>query len=250
MQVKLIGVGGSPIEGGPCLGRQLWILLRHEENIEAEVGVEHEGAAVVSVVAHEEVGHGRLGRSGFQRGMGIDDAGRGEEAGIGNSPDAGVAVIVGNILEQPVDGVVKVGAVVDVLFGFFVVDVRAHLDERALGHVAAAHVLVDENVSRLVEVGRGTELRAVEVDAIWRNAIRSAIDQERVGVRSVLGNVDSGEEADAVAHGDTVFIFRVMRFGVEFGRGVGASLGEKRCDREKSKENYGFSRQHARSWAV
>jgi len=59
---------------------------------------------VVGVVAHEEVGHGRLRGRGFQRGMRVDDAGGGEESGIRNSPDSGIAIVVGHVLEQPVDG--------------------------------------------------------------------------------------------------------------------------------------------------
>ncbi len=56
----------------------------------------------------------------------------------------------------------------------------------ALRHVATAYVLEDEDVSRLVEIGRRTELRAVEVDAVRGNAVRRAIDQERVRMRSSL----------------------------------------------------------------
>ncbi len=89
-----------------------------------------------------------------------------KESRIGNAPDAGIAVVVRHILQQPVDGVVKIAGVVHVLLGFLVVDVRTHLDKCTLRHVAAAHILEDENVSRLVEVGRGPELLAVQIHAI------------------------------------------------------------------------------------
>ena len=206
--------------------RKLRIVLGLEENVEAEIGVEHECAAVIGVVAHEEVGHGSLRRRGFQRGMRVDDAGGSVEAGIGNSPDSGVAVVVGHVLEQPVDGVVEVGAVVDVLFRLLVVDVGTHLDECSFGHVAAADILIDEDVSGFVEVGRRAELGAIEIDAVRADAVGRAVDQERVGMRSVLGHIDGGEQMDAVAHGDAVFVFRVVFFDVEL-RSVGAVLGPK-----------------------
>ena len=197
-----------------------------KNTVEAEVRGEHERAAVVGVVAHEEVGHRSLRRGGLQRGMRVDDAGRSEESRIRDSPDSGVAVVVRHILEQPVDGVVEIAAVVNILLRLLVVDVRTHFDELALRHVAAAHVLKNEDVSRLVEVGRGAELRAVQVDTVGADAIGRAVDQERVGVRTVFGDVDGCEQVNAVAHRDSVFIFRVVLFDVEVRR-LGAGLSQQ-----------------------
>ena len=114
--------------------------------------------------------------------MRIDDAGRSEKSGIGNAPDPGISIVVGHILEKPIDGVVKVAAIVDVLIRLLVVDVRTHLDELAFRHVSPADVLKNKDVSRLVEIGRGPELRAVQVDAVRPDAVRRAIDQKRVRV--------------------------------------------------------------------
>ena len=161
VQIKLVTVFGAVVEGHGSLRRELRIFLRLERTIESEIRVQHERAAVVGVIAHEEIGHGSLRGSRFQSRMRVDDAGGSEEAGIRNSPDARVPIVVGHILEQPVDGVVEIAGVVDVLLGFLVVEVRAHFDELAFRHVTAADILKDENVSRLVELGSGSQRAAI-----------------------------------------------------------------------------------------
>ena len=82
-----------------------------EENIKAEVCRQHEASAVIGIVTHEEVGHGRLRRGRLQRRMGIDDAGRRVEAGIGDSPNTNLSIVVGDMLQQKLDGVIHVGTV-------------------------------------------------------------------------------------------------------------------------------------------
>ena len=73
------------------------------------------------------------------------------------------AVVVRHVLDQPVDGVVGVGALVDVgraaLLGD---DVRPHVDELALRHPAAAHVLVGEDVAVLAEERRRAQVGLYE----------------------------------------------------------------------------------------
>ena len=97
---------------------------------------------------------GRLGRGGLERGMRVDHAGGGVEAGIGDAPHADLAVVVGDVLDQPLDGVVGVGAFVGVLRAALDGAVRRHVDELAFGHVAAADVLVDEDVTPLCRTAR------------------------------------------------------------------------------------------------
>ena len=63
---------------------------------------------MVPVVADEPVGDRRLRRGRLERGVGVDHAGGGVEAGIGDAPHADLAVVVGHVLDQPVDGVVGV----------------------------------------------------------------------------------------------------------------------------------------------
>ena len=45
-----------------------------EEVIDAEIGLQHECAAMIGIVAHEQIGHGRFRRSRFERRVRINDA--------------------------------------------------------------------------------------------------------------------------------------------------------------------------------
>ena len=186
--------------------------------VETEIRRQHESAAVIRVISHEEIGHRSLRRRRLQRWVRIDDARRGKESGIRDSPDAGIAVIVRNVLEQPVDRVVEIAAVVHILLGFLVVDVRPHLDERSLRHITPSDILKDENVSRFIEFGGRPKLRSVKVDAVGADAVRSAIDQKWIRARSVLRNIHRGEEVNAVPHRDPVFVLGVVLFYVELRR--------------------------------
>ena len=86
-----------------------------EAGVEPEVRAEHERAVVIDVVAHVVVGGRRLRRRRLQRRMRVDDARRDVEAGLRDADHAGAAVVVRDVLQQPLDGVVGVGALVDVL---------------------------------------------------------------------------------------------------------------------------------------
>ncbi len=156
--------------------------------------------------------------------MRVDDAGRGEKSRIRNAPYAGVSVVVGHVLEQPVDAVVEIAGVVHILLGSLIVDVRPHLDECTFRHITPAHILEDENVSRLVEVRRRAELLTELIHSIRTHAVRGSIDQKRVGAGTILGHVYRGEEAHAIAHGDSVLVLGVVFLGIVLRR-LGLALG-------------------------
>ena len=123
--------------------------------------------------------------------------------------DADVAVVVRHVLDEPVDRVVGVAGLVDV-FALLRRIVGADVDELPLGHVTAAHVLKDEDVARLVVERRLAEPGPVLVFAIRSHAVGRARHQHRVFLRLIFRDVDGGEELDAVAHRDLVFVLRVM----------------------------------------
>ena len=83
--------------------------------------------------------------------MGVDDAGRRVEPRIRDAPKADAPVVARHVLQQPFDRVVGVRALVDVRVPFRRVDVRAHLDEIALGEIPAAHILKHEDVPGAIE---------------------------------------------------------------------------------------------------
>ena len=243
LEEPLVAVVRAVLERHPLarLGRR--VVLRAERTVERKVRRQHERAAVVGVVAlAEQINHRRLGRGGLDGGVRVDDARRRVEARIRDAPDADASVVVGDVVDQPIDGVVHVRARIDIGGRFLLVEVRGHLDEFALGLEAPAHVLVDEDVARLVEILGGSEVArgrremvlAVGVLAVARvgdaHAVGRADHQERVRLRLVLGHVDGGEEFHAVAHGDAVFVLRVMLAHVE-GRFVRFFLGRRRGGR-------------------
>ena len=219
-QEELVAVLRAVIEPPFPALRQRGILLRPEENVEPEVRVQHERAAVIRVIAEKEVGHGRFGRSGLDRRMRIDDARRSVKPGIRNAPDAHLAVIVGDILQQPVHRVVHVAAVVHVVLRFFVVNVRPHFQERAFRHVASAHVLKNENVPRALEFVRRPQRLPIIVHAVGPHAIGRALHQKWISARLVLRDVHRGKEQLAVAHRDAELVLRVVLANVKFRRRV------------------------------
>jgi hypothetical protein len=173
--------------------------------------VEHvrqvERAVVVKVVSDEPVGDGRLRRDGLDGRMRVDHRHRRVEAGIGDSPDADVSVVVRDVLHHPVDGVPGVARFIDILRSLLGGDVGTHVDELALAHEASADILVNKDVLRArVKKFRGAEMLGILIFAVGRHGVRRAVEHHWIGVRSrrVLGHVDGGEEACAIAHGNAV----------------------------------------------
>src|SRR5215467_1483489 len=122
------------------------------------------------------------------------------------------------MLQQEFDGVIHIRAVVHVLGGFLVVDMRVHLQEIAFGHIPAAHVLIHNDVLGLFKFIRWANLLFVLIFAVGSNAVGSAVNQNRIGLRSVLGHIDGSKELLAVAHRNAVFVLGVMGLYVVFFR--------------------------------
>src|SRR5208283_3722136 len=118
--------------------------------------------------------------------------------------------------QQELDAVVGIAAFIHVLGGLFHIDVGVHLLEFALGEIAAAHVLIDEDIAGLFELIGGAEVFLVLVFSVGGHAVRRAVHQERIGLRRVFGNIDGGEEFLPVAHGDAVLELGVVRPDVVF----------------------------------
>ena len=207
-----------------CTERYLSLIHIFEESIKAEVGVEHEGSAVIAIVAHKQISHRRLRGGGLERGVGVDHAGGGVEAGIGDAHDAGLAVVAGHVVEKEFERVVHVGTVVDIFGRFFYIDVRAHLDEGASGHVAAADILVHKDIAGFLKFIRWAEALRILVFAVRGDVVRRPGNEEGVCLAAVLRHVDGSEEMHAVAHGDAVLVFRVVGLDIVLFRRGGRGL--------------------------
>src|SRR2546422_4576449 len=77
--------------------------------------------------------------------MRVDHPPDGLRSRIGDAPLAGAPVVIRNILEQPLDGVVDIAAFVSVGRTALVWLDGSHYDKIALGLELASHVLVDKD---------------------------------------------------------------------------------------------------------
>src|SRR5262249_43632156 len=105
------------------------------------------------VIADKPIAHGSLGRNRFQRGVTVDGSRRSIEPWIGNSPNSDPAIVVGEILNEPVDGVVGIRAFIDVLGPVLLRQMWAYVHELAFGIVASTDILKDEDVAFFIEPG-------------------------------------------------------------------------------------------------
>ncbi len=219
LQEEVVAVGGAVVEFGARLRRRRRVRRFGEGGVEIEVRGQHEGAAVVGVVAHVQVGDRRLRRGGLDRRVRIDDAGRRVEARIADAVEAHLAVVVRDVLQQPGHGVVHVLAL-DALarraLAVVCTAVRRHFLPLPFRHVAPAHVLLHEDVAGFLEFARRADRLRHPVDAVAQRvlgihagAVGRALHQEGVALRPVLRHVDDREQLHAVAHRDAVFVLGV-----------------------------------------
>ena len=181
--------------------------------------------------------------------MGVDHGGGGEEAWLGDAPDADLASVAGDVFDEPIDGVVGVGAFVGVLRGFLDGLLRTGDGDIAFTHVAAADVLVDEDEFFAGEERRGTEVGGELVFTVGGAIVGRALHEDGIffAFHDFFGNVDGGEEFDAVAHGDFVLVLGVVFADVLHGHFGGDSwdLGEEEdCAGEREEERPNPSRGH------
>ena len=152
--------------------------------------------------------------------MRVDHSHRRVEAGIGDAPLPRLAVVVGDVLHQPVDRVVGVAAFVDVFRAVLYGHVRTHVDELALRTHASANILVGEDEQVFGELTRRPDAGLVGIHAIGPHAVGSAEEHDRVRLRDVLGSVHGCEEPHAIPHRDHVLVLGVVRldpYGVLLG---------------------------------
>ena len=122
-----------------------------------------EGSVVEPVVAAPAIDHGVHGDGDLEGWVRVDEGGQGGEAVVGDAYNSHLAVGLGDVLDEPVDGVVGVGGVVDGGWVEGAVEGAVH-DVIALGAVLAADVLDDADVAT-VDDDVGGVVVAVEAAA-------------------------------------------------------------------------------------
>ena len=94
--------------------------------------------------------------------------------------------MVRNVLEQPIDCVRCIRALVEIGRGLFVHDVRRDLLKSPLGKKPTADVLVDKDVTGLHEVFTRTKRRWVSVCTIRSTRIGRTLHQDWIAACRVL----------------------------------------------------------------
>ena len=222
VEKELVGVGHAVLERRllGIVGRRRPGLAEAAEETEGQLQVE--GAVAVHVVAAEPVGDRRLRRHRLECRVRVDGAGRGIEARVGDAPLADPAVVERNMAQQPLDAVEGVAALVDVLRPVLERLVRPHVYEFAFRHVAAAHVLKNEDEALFLVLGAGCEHGLVLVGTVGSHRIGGALQQHRIGPgrAGLHRGVDRGEQQLAVARRNPVLELAVVLADV-----VGALFG-------------------------
>ena len=170
--------------------------------------------------------------------MGMDERHEGQKAVVGDAENADLAVGFGNVVDQPVDGVVGVGGFVDGGGILRPVDGAVH-HVVALGAVFAADVLDDADVAALdddvgrvvVAVENRAEVGALEVRGEFVGAVGRAREQDW-RARCAFRHQDDRVQPDAVAHGDHDFAACVVEAAggrLQFRRRLAGIVGIERA---------------------
>src|ERR1051325_3336148 len=157
--------------------------------------------------------------------MRIRHSGRDIKSWIGDPVNTGFAVIVGNIFQQPINGVVGVRALVHILGTFFCVFVRRHFDKSTVALKSPTHILINKNETIGYKARSRSEVLRIIVCSIGSNAVRRTFDEKGIRFcwRSTLRDINRGEKLRAIPHGNTKFELRVR--GTNGGNGFRVLLG-------------------------
>src|SRR5262249_5825537 len=161
------------------------------------------------VVPDEPIRNRGLRGDGLESRMGMDDAGGNVESGIRYPHHACTTVVARYVLDQPVDRIPRVGALVDILRTALLIDMRPHVRKLPLRHESPAHVLVNEDVPFVRKLRSRTDGIRIVVRTVRRNAVGRSFNQERIRFGSVFWDVYVGEELNAISHRDQDFTLGV-----------------------------------------
>ena len=185
------------------------VCLHHRHVLEPVT--EAECSIVVEVVAKEHVDGGRLGGNSPEGRMGVEHRHRREPAIVTDAKHPDPAVVSCHVFQQPVDGVLGVGRLVD-RFGVVLGAGRAGHDELPFGLVAAADVLKDKHVPIIDQV---SEVTAKVPLCPVVDPVGSAEQKDRQGSLALFGNMDLGVQFHPVPHRHHDLGVREARVGLK-----------------------------------
>ena len=150
-------------------------------------------SVVMPVIAQEPVGDRGLRGDGLERRVGARDRRGGVKTWVGDAENPDAPVVALDVLDEPVDRIVRIGRFIDVGGAWRPGQLRPDVLEGALAHVAAAHVLEHQDVPVLEHVAKGADLARELVHPGGLGVVRSAVDEDGVGPARVLRYVDRRE---------------------------------------------------------
>ena len=189
------------------------------------------------VIADEHILGRRLRGDRFQRRVRIDGRDRGGPAAVGHAEHADLAIIVGQIFDQPVDAVIGVGGFVDAVR--FCLE-RTQVHKLAPRSKPAADVLKDEDIFVFGQFGITACLAEAAFDALFREPIGRPRHQDGELADMALGAPDLRVQADAVAHRNHHILRFISRKTRWRGNGLaGRRLNDRRCPDKNAKQERG-----------
>lgn len=176
-----------------------------------------ERAVVEPVVAHPAVHHGAFRHCDLERRMRVGECHHHGEAFVRGADHADLAVGLLDVLDQPIDGVPRIGGMVDLAGierpaqrpGHHVIAFRTVLAAHVLDHadITAFHEHVIARRQQILHMRRGQTLGAAA------GVVRRAREHDRRVARA-LGQHDHRMQLDPVAHRDHHLAFDVVVGGV------------------------------------
>src|SRR5438045_35089 len=110
--------------------------------------------------------------------MGIDRADARIESGIGDTPQPDASVVVGNILDEILDRIVGVGALIYIVRLQGIDEERAIIDEDAFRFAHTAYILIGKDVAVVDELARATRTVSIRVRSVWASAIGRTFQED------------------------------------------------------------------------
>src|SRR5690348_7974625 len=169
--------------------------------------------------------------------MSIRQRGRREVAAIGNAPDSDAAAVVRDVLDEPIDRVIGVGALVG-RYRARHASPWCHVDEVATGHESSPNVLIGEDEPFISEARRRSEGAWKGRWPVGTDAVGGPRNHYGIVARGVARHVHSREELGPITHRDSHFRLRITSFdrlGLLRGSGDGKAKPEEARHRTMEK---------------
>lgn len=200
-------------------------------------------------VIKEPIGDRSLWRYSLECRMRVDCACGSIKAWVRNPPLANVSIVSRQRLDQVLDRIVRIGALVDAAdrsghLGYM----RSHIDELPTTHVPTSNILENKDVSVSLKLGTWAETSFVGAQAIRSDTIGCAAQENGIlfrGVR-IVRSVDACKKLDSITHPDPNLGLRVVgsdvvgpRIGLRFVVQLGSGLSIEQYYLENTRPNRG-----------